>query len=165
VISLAFAPDGRPLASGASAIGRSSSGTSPRAGRDGGWACRRARVSYLALSPDGRWLASTGDVERPVRLWDLEGRREDRLIESHSQSSEPVAFSPDGRLLAAAGDDGAVRLWDLATREELRRVGGPRDWLTGVAFSPDGRTLAATGTDADIRLWDLGELLKPRAGR
>src|SRR5262249_37412868 len=98
-------------------------------------------------------------------LWDLEGRRGDRRIGSHSHSSQSVALSPDGRLLATAGADGAVRLWDLATGTELRRVGGPDDRFTGVAFSPDGRLLAAPGTDADIRRWELGELLKARADR
>jgi WD40 repeat protein len=122
-------------------------------------------VLFLAYSPDGRWLASTGWFDRPVRLWDLEGRRGDRLIGSHSHARESVALSPDGRMLATAGADGAVRLWDLATGTELCRVGGSGDPITGVAFSPDGRTLATAGTDADIRLWDLGELLQARADR
>jgi WD40 repeat protein len=113
----------------------------------------------LAYSPNGRWLASTSPLERPVRLWDLEGRQGDRLIGSSSNSRDALAFSPDGRLLATAGADRGAQLWDLATGEELRRVGEPGDCLTGVAFSPDGRMLAATGTDADIRLWLLADLL------
>ena len=104
-------------------------------------------------------MASTSHLERPVRLWDLEGRHGDRRIGSHSHARDAVTFSPDGRMLATAGDDGIVRLWDHATGTELRQVGGSDDRLTGVAFSPDGRMLAATGNDADIRLWDLGELL------
>jgi WD40 repeat protein len=76
VISLAFAPDGRSLASGVRAIGRSSSGTSPRDSRDGGWKCRPALCSAWstrrtvagwhrptissARSGCGTWTAGTG---------------------------------------------------------------------------------------------------------
>src|SRR5262249_38387281 len=99
-----------------------------------------------------------------LRLWDSEGRREDRLNASCSGSRNAVSFSPDGRLLATAGADGAVRLWDPATGAELRRVGDPADRLHSVAVSPDRLLLAADRFDADLRLWDLAEVLGSRIG-
>ena len=166
VICLAFAPDGRSLASG----GKSDPAIILWDLATGRPRCRLAvpppgLVPCLAYSPDGRWLAATGHPDRPVRLWDLEGRRGERLFETHSRAGDPVAFSSDGRMLATTGADGAVRVWDVETGRELHRLGGPRDRLTGVAFSPDGRLLAATGTDADIRLWDLAEILVARPSR
>jgi WD40 repeat protein len=160
VTCLAFAPDGRSLASGGEsdrAIVLWDLATGRPLGRLG---VPPVPMTCLVYSPDGRWLAWNDVRDGRVRLRDLEGRRGDRSIASVSCSARnPLAFSPDGRLLATARYDGVVRLWDLSTGTELRQVGGPGDRLTGVAFSPDGRLLAASGMDADIRLWDLGELL------
>jgi WD40 repeat protein len=164
VLSLAFAPDGRSLASGGGprdpviilwdlATGR------PRRRLDVPF----GEISSLAYSPDGGWLISTSYRERLARLWDLEGGRRDRIIDGHSQGNQPMAFSPDGRILAMA-DDGAVRLRDVATGAEVSRLGEPDDRLFGLAFSPDGKVLAATGIDPDIRFWDLDGLLGAGAG-
>lgn len=66
--------------------------------------------SYLALSPDGRFLASAG---RHITLWDLKTQQEvvgfDRATLT---SSNTIHFSPDGKTIAV-GDSHSVTLWDL----------------------------------------------------
>ncbi len=111
-----------------------------------------AGITDLALSPDGKTIATAGGQE--VRLWDSNsGELLDRLPEASDLKF--VAFSPDGKRLAFGGKDGIIRLWEPATRRVVARLEGHRGWVTGLKFSPDGRHLASTGEEATVRLWEL----------
>ncbi len=124
--------------------------------------------STIALSPDGKLLASAGCEEGDaatatctkgsIRLWDVASRKlvGEPLI-GHLSSINGLAFSPDGTILATGGDDKVIRLWDVRTREP---IGQPLIGHTGavspVVFSPDGRMLASCGNeDGAVRLWDV----------
>jgi len=99
------------------------------------------QVITIALSPDGRTLASGGFD--PLILWDVGSGRKLRTLVGGDKVVEALTFSPDGRTLAGAG-----RLWDVATGRELRALNG----YEGGAFSPDGRTLALIDGRTKINL-------------
>lgn len=114
-------------------------------------------ITGLAISPDGRTLASAGYDDR-VRFFDVAGRREIPGSPPATAGGfiNDLKFSPDGRTLAFTAVDDSVRLWDLARRRPagMALIGGDGA-PTALAFSPDGRTLAIGSMGDDVRLWDL----------
>ncbi|MET8862726.1 AAA family ATPase [Nonomuraea sp. NPDC004580] len=114
-------------------------------------------ITGMAISPDGRTLASAGFDAR-VRLFDVATRRQ---IEGTPPAVagglvNDLDFSPDGTVLAYTADDNAVRLWDVPRRRTKGVALVPKDAApTTVAFSPDGQVLATGLQGGDVLLWDL----------
>lgn len=99
----------------------------------------------LALSPDGRLLASAG-YERTIYLWDLITGQELRHWSGPERNYSCLAFSPDGRWLASGGVEyPLVQLWEVETGREVRSLAGLPRGASSVAFTSDGQMLAAGG--------------------
>jgi WD40 repeat protein len=68
----------------------------------------------VALSPDGRLLAASGDY---VMVWDVTTGQELHTLRGHTGLIRSLAFSPDRRRLASGSLDGsATRCWCPARR-------------------------------------------------
>ncbi|MGH3810845.1 MAG: TIR domain-containing protein [Pseudonocardiaceae bacterium] len=166
VTSMAFAPDGRTLATGDSngtVILRDV--TDPARTRQS-LAGHASAVSSVAFTPDGRTLATSSD-DKTVILWDRTGLAwTPRPPLRHASAVSSVAFAPDGRSLATATfDSGTVLLWDLADPARPVPRGSPligeADTVFSVAFAPDGRMLATGDSDGHAVLWDLVDPASP----
>ncbi len=111
-----------------------------------------AAVRTVALSPDGRTLASGGDDHQVVLRVLATG--ETSGLRRHVGAVRSVQFDASGTKVVSTSDDGSIRWWTVPD-------GG---WLTGLisrthpffaaALSPDGAWFAAGG-DESVSLWNL----------
>ncbi len=157
--SVAYSPDGRMLATGATdgvlhlwePVTWQSLDTVP---------AHQGPVASVVFCPRRALLATAGEEDGRVRLWDVGSRR---LAAAGSLKGcrlpwLGVAFSPDGKTLAAGSEDNrSINLWRVSpgrARTAIRLMDrvpamGP------FAFSPDGRTLAVGLAASSLQLWDV----------
>jgi WD40 repeat protein len=114
-------------------------------------------VSALAMSPDGRLLA-TGCEDGKARLFEARTGAPIGEPFAHAGPVVVLAFSPDGKWLATGSEDKTGRLLDTATGAPAPAVFAHDDHVHSLAFFPDGKRLA-TGSEEDhtIRLWSIPE--------
>jgi WD40 repeat protein len=118
---------------------------------------REDRASYsLAISPDGKWLATSFGV------YDL--AREQMVVDFTPGEATlywqiyGADFSPDGRRLACVTTQGQALLWDVARWQLIAEHQLPQANLVSVRFSPDGRWLVTGEDQGMVRLWQTAPL-------
>ncbi len=116
----------------------------------------RESMNALALSPDGRKLA-TANEEAGISLWDDSSEEETATIKGGERSILTIVFSPDGKTLLTGCVDHTLRLFDMMTNKESKHLEGHDSPVVAVAFSPDGKLAASGDTNGRIRIWDLAK--------
>jgi signal transduction histidine kinase len=94
------------------------------------WPAHSGRVQSLALSDDGRWLATAG-ADRTVAVWDWQTGRELRRFTNVISQYLPLAFYPHQPVLAFAQSDDTVVHANVETGEILfqRTLFADGEWL------------------------------------
>jgi eukaryotic-like serine/threonine-protein kinase len=176
VVSVAFHPDGKHLASRSTAKDPTVKVWDLAATGEAVFtqpcdAVRKFGTAYIvAFSPDGRQLAAATDKsDGLVNVWDWKNGQLLRSLPghgttlggSHISPAIPVTFSRDGRLAAGALRQD-LKLWDTGTGLLLGTVNAHRgEPVAALAFSPDGELLASASFDRTAKLSNsrTGEIL------
>jgi WD40 repeat protein len=105
-------------------------------------------LGHVALSPDGRWVASGTAPNAARKVVRVSDPRTGEVVQEIAGFR--AAFSPDGKWLATTGEQGC-RLWEVGPWLPTREVAKPS---AHVAFEPGGRVLALSNGSA-VSLFDV----------
>ena len=118
-------------------------------------ACLTGHTGYiyrLCFSPCGRFLASGGEEDGTVIIYDVGSWQQIKAHTGYGKSDMIPSYSPDGtlRVAAVSDDDDTVTVWDFEYNEKLYTVNseGP------VAFS-NGSQLAYQYGPEFLEVWTL----------
>ncbi len=153
IICLAYAPDGKVLATGSAddsiRLWEPATGKLLRVLAD-----KVTGLHALAFSPDGRFLAAAWEDsgEAGVRVWN---RATAKQIHTFAGGGSCVTFSRKGGKLLSAGSKGDLRCWNASTGQEvflpLIKLGTPLAIVSG----RENKTLLASAIKSELKVWDV----------
>lgn len=114
-------------------------------------------IEAIALSPDGKYLASASRDNNTTTLWEVATGKE-LWSARFGDMSRSVAFSGDGKLLAASGQDGTVKVWQTVGGKEVQKISEPGQRFTCIAISADGKYVGGTSAahrSKPAKVWEV----------
>lgn len=154
VLSLAFSPDGKMLATGG--------GEPSRSGELFLWDLATKQIAKrlpdahsdtvfdIEFSRDGQKIL-TGAADKFVKIHEVGSGKFVKAFEGHTHHVLGVSWKADGNELVSAGADNAVKVWSVSTGEQIRTVAGYQKQVTSIRYMGISGNTVSCGGDATVR--------------
>ncbi|TWU24730.1 WD40 domain-containing protein [Bythopirellula polymerisocia] len=115
-------------------------------------------TAALAVSPDGRWIAS-GGPGNDLLIWDTSTGKLTSTLAGHEAPVTSLAFSSDGQVLASGDDRGRIVQWhqdpQTTTWTISHQLLGHSRSIVDLAFAQGDRLLVSASGDNTCGVWDV----------
>ena len=116
------------------------------------WQGHSDRVTSLVFSPTKKQVLS-GSLDKTIRLWDLDQKKEIQCFKGHKSGVLSVALSPDEKYVLSGSRDKSARLWDVQTGKLIWQF-PHKDKVLCVEFTNMGKEVFTVSQDGLARILD-----------
>jgi WD40 repeat protein len=158
VVTLAFSPNGKWLATGGGAptedgeikIFDADSGNLVVEIKNG----HSDTVFGVCFSPDGTKLATCG-ADKFIKVFEVPSGQFLKSFEGHTHHVLDVAWKADGKLLVSGGADNVIKVWDYEKGEQIRTFGSHAKQVTRLMFKGTTSEIVTCSGDPLVRFWNV----------
>jgi WD40 repeat protein len=158
VVTLAFSPNGKWLATGGGAptddgeikIFDAESGNLALDIKNG----HSDTVFGVCFSPDSTKLATCG-ADKFIKVFEVPSGRFLKSFEGHTHHVLDVAWKADGKLLVSGGADNVIKVWDYEKGEQIRTFGTQAKQITRLMFKGGTSEVITCSGDPLVRFWNV----------
>lgn len=113
------------------------------------------KVKCLALSPNNKLLAITGDL-LPIQIWEINEKQLIGEIDYHFFSNKINCLAMSKTCLFSGGWDKLIREWDIETLEIKKIYSGHEQSILCMTITKDFSKMISGSEDKTIFVWDIG---------